>query len=746
MLPLAAVQAVEDGWVGDAAVQLQEMTEQLDRWGEVDGDLLGMDVMAARLSELRTKATECIGETAKRITQFDDRITVLGEKLEGESSEISDQRTGFERDRAAAQTQLAKCRLLLLEADALTSTLQRLRQQVISEKLSARSLTIWNAVLALPSENLRATLMPWQLRYSGTLGWLWTLIFALLALMPIGLVGAKQLAERARAIREASPRLSVLLASYSRRLPVVLLIVSAASAMLWLGMQAYPILLLALALAILTSPLLDGLFAITRYTQGLNTLPVRLLWTVALLSIAAYSLEAYRAEDLSPAITIIRSLILSTLFASAAWMLMTLVRKGTLFGIPGLHWPVLLLLLIGPLAFILGYHNLSGYLARGVYGSILVGFLGWLVYLFLLYLLNQFPYVADTKTSAAQEEDPGKPAAASGTEQTVKKSASLGRRLALYGVWLVTGMVVLRIWSFTPGEPLYLLQPLTLSYEFGAITIVPSKWLSGILLFMLFWIIARLVTSSIGKYWLVKDSASRGARESVLTLTSYAIIAIGVFFGISAAGLELSNLAIIAGALSVGIGFGLQNIVNNFVSGLILLFERPIRPGDWVVIGNTEGHVRHIRIRSTLIETFDRSEVMVPNSDMLNSHLINRTFSDGLGRITVPVGVAYGSDKQLVRDLMLSAAREHPLVLSNDPRVPTPRVLFMSFGDNSLNFELRCYVRDIDLRSSILSDLLFAIDDAFREYAIEIPFPQRVVHTSAAPAPAKPTVEPPERL
>ena len=731
-IPLASLIA-DDGWAVTAESDLRELRLQLEGFEKTGMDLLALDGFQQRLNEMRTSATSCIEQTGRRITQLDERIAVLGDILEGESAVVRDQRAVFARERSDANAQLAKCRLLLLEAESLTAGIQRLRQSLISERLSTRALSLWSAILALPDENLRASLLPRQLRHLDSFGWVWGFVFALLALMPISLVGAHQLRDYARNKAEKNPSSARLAGMYGRRLPWVLLVISIARAMFWLGMQAYPVVLLALALAMLTTPLLDGLFGLTSYTRGLNTLPARALWTVALLSIAAYSLEGYRADEFSAVITILRSLILTALFTSTAWMLMTLIKGGGIFGVRGLQWPLLALLLIGPLAFVLGYHNLGAYLVRGVYGSILVGFFGWLGYLFLLLLLGQFPYAKkaqpDAEAIAAQPSS-----LLSAAVERDKHRYSIGRRLALYGVWLIAGILALRIWSFTPGEPLHLLQPLTLSYEFGAITIVPSKWLSGVVLFMLFWIFARALTSSIGRYWQVKDSASRGARQSVLTLTSYAIIAIGIFFGVSAAGLELSNLAIIAGALSVGIGFGMQTIVNNFVSGLILLFERPIRPGDWVVVGQTEGYVRQIRIRSTLIETFDRSEVLVPNSDMLNNHLINRTFSDGLGRINVPIGVAYGSDKQLVRDLLLKAAKDHPLILSNDPRVPTPRVLFLRFGDNALEFELRCYIQEIDYRMSIVSDLLYAIDDAFREHNIEIPFPQRVVHSYTQPA------------
>jgi len=187
-------------------------------------------------------------------------------------------------------------------------------------------------------------------------------------------------------------------------------------------------------------------------------------------------------------------------------------------------------------------------------------------------------------------------------------------------------------------------------------------------------------------------------------------------------------LALVAGALSVGIGFGLQNIVNNFISGLILLFERPIKTGDWIVVDDVEGYVKRISIRSTHIQTFDRADVIVPNSALISGKVVNWMLKDVKGRIRVPIGVAYGSDVQAVKKVLHEIAGEHPEVIKSEILAPAPVVLFIGFGDSSLDFELRCHIRDIDKKVQTTSDLNFAIDAAFRAQKIEIPFPQRDIH------------------
>ena len=198
-------------------------------------------------------------------------------------------------------------------------------------------------------------------------------------------------------------------------------------------------------------------------------------------------------------------------------------------------------------------------------------------------------------------------------------------------------------------------------------------------------------------------------------------------------GLDLSNIALVAGALSVGIGFGLQSIVNNFVSGLILLAERPIKTGDWVVVGGDQGYVRKISVRATKIETFDRATVIVPNAELISNRVMNWMHDGSMGRIIIPVGVSYDADPEQVREILLRIADESEYVSS----YPGPSVFFMDFGASSLDFELRCYIQDINSSLSAKSALRFAIFKAMKEAGIEIPFPQQDIHVRSLSAPHK---------
>ena len=302
--------------------------------------------------------------------------------------------------------------------------------------------------------------------------------------------------------------------------------------------------------------------------------------------------------------------------------------------------------------------------------------------------------------------------------------AAVDPALALLGLFLVAPF-----WGLPYRDMTEAIVAAAKGFRVGNITFSPVAIATALAVFFAGMAVTRMIQRKLLDGVLPETRLDVGLQYSLTTGIGYFGFIIAVALAVAVAGFDLTNIALIAGALSVGIGFGLQNIVNNFVSGLILLVERPISVGDWVVIGAREGRVKRISFRATEIETWQRASVIIPNAEILSTAVMNWTLNDRTGRIEIPVAVAYGSDTGKVRDVLLACAREHPRILAD----PAPAVLFRAFGDSSLNFELRCFTDNVMERVVTISDLLFAIDGRFREAKIEIPFPQRVVHFAGTP-------------
>jgi potassium efflux system protein len=296
---------------------------------------------------------------------------------------------------------------------------------------------------------------------------------------------------------------------------------------------------------------------------------------------------------------------------------------------------------------------------------------------------------------------------------------------SLIGLWLVWENVLpalnflenVQLWSYSSTvEGVTRTVPITLanlmvSIIVAVVTFVAAKNLPGVLEVVL----------------LNRLSMDSGSRYAFTTICSYAITAIGVVVVFNSIGFRWSSIQWLVAALGVGLGFGLQEIVANFISGLIVLFERPYGIGDTVTVGDISGTVTRIRIRATTIMDWDRKELIVPNKEFITGRLINWSLSDHIIRIKIPVGIAYGSDTDLAEKLLFKAARANPMVIDT----PGPRVVFLGFGDNSLNFELRVFINGIDDWIPMLHKLNRAIEREFRKAGVTISFPQRDVHLDA---------------
>ena len=306
-------------------------------------------------------------------------------------------------------------------------------------------------------------------------------------------------------------------------------------------------------------------------------------------------------------------------------------------------------------------------------------------------------------------------------------------KLAIYQLffdasfWIIYLSILIRVWDPTGTLVETLSSYATDGIPMGDIRVIPTNILAGIIAFTILAGLTGWVKRWIDKRWLRQITPDRGARDALVTVVGYTGFSISALVGLSISGVNITGIAVVAGALSVGIGFGLQAIANNFVSGIILLFERPIKAGDFVSVGDVEGFVRKISIRATEIETLDNQDMLIPNSELISGRVTNWVLHNPYGRLIVKIGVAYGSDIEKVAAILEDSANQHEQVIS-DGRASPPKALFMGFGDSSLDFELRVRITDIKRRYDVLSDLNFTINQRFASENIVIPFPQRDLH------------------
>jgi len=298
-------------------------------------------------------------------------------------------------------------------------------------------------------------------------------------------------------------------------------------------------------------------------------------------------------------------------------------------------------------------------------------------------------------------------------------------RTAGVGAWLY-----LVLDYTTLGDPLWpwIGRVLAAPIGYGSVSLTLGGAIAFLLAIWVSWLLARFSAFALGTEVFPRVRMPPGIPFALATFTRYAVLFTGLVVALGLIGFSLDRLTILVGALGVGLGFGLQNVVNNFVSGVILLFERPIRVGDRIQLEELVGDVTQIGMRASRVRTLDGIDLIVPNADFISARVANWTLADHARRVSLPVGVAYGTPPQRVLELLERVARTHPEVLAS----PEPEVLLRSFGDSSLDFELRVWT-DSRLIYSVQSDLAVAVYDALEEAGIEIPFPQRDLHLRTVP-------------
>jgi potassium-dependent mechanosensitive channel len=437
---------------------------------------------------------------------------------------------------------------------------------------------------------------------------------------------------------------------------------------------------------------------------GLTTL----IYTITRIAHAPFALTI--------AVTLPASLLVAGLIIA---ILRTELESSHEDELPSLRWVKALSLPIWALAVAIVATALTGYLALTrflaqqliVTGSILA-----VVYLLLLWVDGFAQGLGDESTVLGRWLKQ-----AAGIDERRRERLTVPISLLLKFAVLVCSVPFIMVqWGYAWPDILDWYRQLFFGFRIGNTQVSLAALAASIIVFILGYIGAKLFQGWLDNQILKPAGISTAVRDSIRTGVGYIGILVAALAAFSYAGLNLSNLALVAGAFSVGIGFGLQSVISNFVSGLILLAERPIKIGDLVVVGGEEGYVRKISVRSTEIETFDRANVLVPNSYFITEKVKNWTFRNSIARVVIAVGVAYGSDPRKVKAILLKVAYAHPNVMT----APEASVDFEDFGASSLNFKLYAYIGDLTKAAATRTDLRIAILDAFNEAGIVFPTPQ----------------------
>ncbi|TVQ56551.1 MAG: DUF3772 domain-containing protein [Rhodobacteraceae bacterium] len=298
-------------------------------------------------------------------------------------------------------------------------------------------------------------------------------------------------------------------------------------------------------------------------------------------------------------------------------------------------------------------------------------------------------------------------------------------------------------WGASWSDVVYVAQGVVDGVNVGGVRFSPLAFFTFLLVFGVGYALTSVTQRVLRSSVLPQMGVAKAGRSALTAVVGYIGVTLAALIAIAAAGLDLSNLAIVAGALSVGVGFGLQAIVNNFVSGLILLIERPVKVGDWIQVNNVHGYVRKINVRSTEIETFDRSTYVVPNADLIAQPVTNFTHTNLVGRMIVPVRLAYGADIRRAETILREVATNHPMTL----RRPAPQILFRAFGQDGYEFEIRAFLRDVNFIFAVMSDVQFTIAERFAAEGIEVPVARRDVRIrTETPETGDPALEPPAAI
>ena len=731
------------GWLKQATATIKQHEKTQKRLTVENVKVETLNTSLKEITNLKSKAQECIIETENFLNKTNQDLKSLGEATKKENPEVSKKRRALIKENKNLELMHGTCNLLLIQSQDLTSSINKLQQEIIAQQLSTRTPNIISVI----QETLESPIASWKETISFiknqyrkkllTIKQISVLAVFIFVSFFMGLFFRRILQTQSISAQLPSDTLSSFMQSIRSTL-----------------INAFPVLLsmLVIILFLVIALPLNPLPLITETSFVIATY-ISLILFINILLLPAHPAHNYliKEEELSRKFSmqlkVLVTLALINFFLSgefkdglseqiyyssrgvlSVFLMVNLV--SILWLVRNFSWAILsrkprifftLLLFITLIVELAGYRNLSSYILGGLLGTLAAFAFTLLIYHLLKDLCDgldegRLNWEIQFRKALGLKKDSIVP-------------GLIWIRLIIFTVlWGGFAILVLNIWQLDDPWVAIIFSSFTDGFQVGSLTVTPTLIISGLFSLIVLLSFTRYAKKHFVPNVLKHTRLDRGAKEAVTSLFGYTGVAIAILVALSITGVKMQNIALIAGALSVGIGFGLQNIVNNFISGLILLFERPIRRGDWIITGETEGYVKSINIRSTQIQTFDQADVIVPNSELITAKVTNWMLRNTHGRITVKVGVGYDSDVEKVSRILIDIANVHPMVMNEtNNQVSPPKVLFREFGESSLNFELRCFIYDIDQRVNVVSEINYAIIKSFREENIEIPFPQRVI-------------------
>ncbi|ARP98474.1 DUF3772 domain-containing protein [Pseudorhodoplanes sinuspersici] len=750
--PDAAAKQPNPSRTAEAIAPLKEAIDRMEELLRRD-DLTDAQLIENRgsIEPVRDELREIIASLEGWLADVDTRLKQLGNPPEdGEPKEDANlvvERTRLKERHAALDGTLKQARVLALRVESISERITERRRALFTQELlgrtsSALDPSFWAQAAKAAPDGLRGAVLLVQgwmdhVRAATTVGTVVAASFALLAfLICVGLI-LRWLGQHDFRPRELGTRFAK---SFFAMISLMRIAITApaivAGAILILnafGLVPERMIHIAFSLAVAVGiaafgrGVAFGLFApddperrlLVIHDDTARLISSKLVWAARVLGVVVFINVLLRAVIAPVSLTIATSAIFSVVIAGILCHFLFIVGRSheqddEVGGAGWLRAGGWLLVIGIAAALVTGFIGLAAFLAGRFLTAL--GLIGAL-YIFLVFIDALFTEVLTASTPRGR--------AVANFFGLRPRSIELIGTLLSAAIRLILILVVLLPllgpWGIFAADFFGVVRDATFGFRIGDVTISLSTIFGAFATIVIGILATRAVQRWLQTSFLPRTALDPSLQHSISTIFSYLGIIAAISFALAQLGVDFQKITLVAGALSIGIGFGLQSVVSNFVSGLILLAERPIRVGDIINVKGEEGRVRYIHVRATEIETGDRASVIIPNSELITQVVKNRTHIDTFARVSVPIGVAYDSDVAKVRDTLMQIAKDHPHVMQS----PAPTVFLTGFGDSAINFELGWLVRNIGDAAGVKSDICFSILEKFREQGIDIPYPRR---------------------